>query len=123
MIGTWSLMIFFGMHLLIGLCQAGYSFGDAATCDGAESYLCGTPLIGLVDVMRETPSFSPISVVRIVGSIISNLWGMFSFDYAILSGGSGIHSIIGYVIRVAGALAGTIMMLTLASSLLQSIRR
>ena len=56
-IGTWSLMIFFGMHLLIGLCQAAYSFGDAATCDGAESYLCGTPLIGLVDVMRETPSF------------------------------------------------------------------
>ena len=124
---TQTLLGWVGLHIIVWILT--FAFGDllggAADCSG---FLCGTPLEQIVagdTVLGREPSITDFFLVTILRDIIGALWGLFWFNYEILTAGSAhgeIHGLVGNMIRLIGILGSGSLVLMALTTLFQSRR-
>ena len=96
---------FAAVHIIIGLVTAAYvhlSGGDGAA--PGMGILEATPLESLTgdsSILSKAGGFSFFRLFDMLFALISALWGLFWFNYAILDG-DGLAGLVGTVLRVAG---------------------
>ena len=112
------------MHVAVGAFQLGWAellsvdLGGCAPTD----FVCSTPLEGLLAIIRIQPTFSIGFAVSLIGNILGMVWGVLSFNYALLSGDSVSTALIGYVFRLGLGLIGLEIMFNASGNLLQALR-
>lgn len=118
------MLIWLGAHLVMWGITIGFGTFAGVTTD-CDSILCGTALAGILDVLASFGEQSNLllTVVKVLTSdIIGLLWGLLSFNYQLLNQGEHgmVFGLIGFVLRGAGTLGGTILLIAAVSNLLQS---
>ena len=110
-------------HIVVFLIQLGYGSLAGATSQ-CDTMMCGTSIAGFLEVLTTPPSISLRYVLNVAGDLIGTLWGMYSFNYQFLNvtDYGVMWAMIGYVLRIAGALGSTVMLMATLGNLLQAFK-
>ena len=110
-------------HLIVFLIQLGYGSLAGAT-DQCDTVMCGTSIAGVMDVLTTPPSISLTYVLNVAGDLIGTLWGLYSFNYQFMNATEygPMWTMIGYILRIAGALGSTVMLMATLGNLLQAFK-
>ena len=106
MIATYVLRIYIVLHIVaigITLAFGGFVGIEAATCDDAPSWACGSPLEGITGAIGNLNINNPLSVFGLIPGFLKSIYQLMILDYAWLPT-DGILSIPVYAVRVISAI-------------------